>query len=239
MRTLLITGATSGIGRAVAECYAQQGERVIACGRNAQALAELTQSYSNIETRQFDTTKAASVRHGLANLPSLDIVILNAGTCEYVEIDAFDSELFERVFDANLMGTVYCIEAVLPKLQRGSQLVITGSLARHLPFAKSAAYGASKAALHYMTRSLETDLVTHGICVQSISPGFVDTPLTRRNTFAMPMLMTSERAADVIVRGIAKQHRDIRFPWAFAWLLRLLGMLPQGWQVALARRMNH
>jgi NAD(P)-dependent dehydrogenase (short-subunit alcohol dehydrogenase family) len=239
MSTVLITGATSGLGAALAEQCLARGDRVIACGRNAEALAALRERHGEqVETRQFDIADRAAVAVALATIPEIDIVILNAGTCEYVDVDRFDAAMVERVFAANFLGAVYCTEALLPRLSAGSQLVYVDSLARLLPFTRSQAYGASKAALHYFARTMEVDLAARGIRVHSVSPGFIDTPLTRKNTFAMPMLISPEQAAAGILRGIARGRRNIYVPWGFAAMLRVLGALPECMQVWLASKMK-
>ena len=113
MKRLLVTGATSGIGEAVALLAAKNGYAVIACGRNKDKLAILEQQ-PNISTCQFDVTDLQATKTALAEV-ECDIVLLNAGTCEYVDVDAIDAAMFQRVFDANVFGVVNVIEALSPK----------------------------------------------------------------------------------------------------------------------------
>lgn len=239
MKTLLITGASSGIGRATAIAAADGGWQVIACGRDEDRLASLRQLDGRISTLAFDLTDPAACREHLGGLAP-DVVVLNAGSCEYIDVEDWDTGAFRRVFEANFFSAVHCVEAMLPNLAPGAQLVFVDSLARLLPFTRSQAYGASKAAVYYLARSLEVDLRKHGIVVQNVSPGFVRTPLTDRNDFAMPMRVEPERAALAILRCIKRRSRSGYFPTLFATALRLLGSLPGGLQVAvcsyLARR---
>ena len=239
MNTVLITGASSGLGAALAEQCLARGDRVIACGRNAEALAALRERHgSRVDVRCFDITDRADVADALRELPAIDIAILNAGTCEYLDVEAFDAALVERVFAANFYGAVYCSEALLPHLGSGACLVYVDSLARLLPFTRSQAYGASKAALHYFARTMEVDLADRKLRVLTVSPGFIDTPLTRKNTFSMPMLISPEAAAAGILRGIARGCRSIYVPYGFAAILRVLGALPESVQVWLAGKMK-
>lgn len=224
MKTILITGATSGIGKALAIHAAKEGYRVIACGRNKDALDELS-SNSNIDACQFDVTDLEDARRALATV-KFDIAVLNAGTCEYVDIDNFEPDMFRRVFEPNFFGVVNCVDALLPKLQQGDKLVIVDSMARLLPFTKSQAYGASKAALHYFTKSLEVDLHHKGIKVQAVSPGFVETPLTDKNDFEMPMKISAEEAAQAMLAGIENDKQTVFFPRIFGFILRFMHILP-------------
>lgn len=224
MKTILITGATSGIGKALAIHAAREGYRVIACGRNKDALDELS-SNSNIDACQFDVTDLEDARRALSSV-KFDIAVLNAGTCEYVDIDNFEPDMFRRVFEPNFFGVVNCVDALLPKLQQGDKLVIVDSMARLLPFTKSQAYGASKAALHYFTKSLEVDLHHKGIKVQAVSPGFVETPLTDKNDFEMPMKISAEEAAQSMLAGIENDKQTVFFPRIFGFILRFMHILP-------------
>ncbi len=236
MSTWLITGATSGIGRALTRQAAAAGHRVIACGRNPEVLAELAAALG-VETRCFDVTDATQAQAALAET-DVDVVVLSAGVCEYVDIDAFEPALFKRVFETNFFGAVNCIAALLPSLKQGAQLVLVDSLARLLPFTRSQAYGASKAALFYLAQSLQVDMARHGVLVQSASPGFVRTPMTARNDFPMPMLISAEQAAERLYHGILAKRRHIYFPKLFSRLLRLLALLPDPVLVALCRRLT-
>lgn len=225
-KKILITGATSGIGEALCRLAASRNYRVIACGRNTKKLDELKQ-IDKVDTLQFDVTDEISTRKALSGI-DCDIAVLNAGTCEYVDVDAIEPAMFHRVFEPNFFGVVNCVAALRPALRPGDQVVIIDSLARLLPFTRSQAYGASKAALHYFTKSLEVDLSINNIVVQSVSPGFVETPLTDKNDFDMPMKITVEEAAKDLLAGIESQSRDVYFPTRFSLILRLLNALPNG-----------
>ncbi|MCQ8849531.1 SDR family NAD(P)-dependent oxidoreductase [Alteromonas stellipolaris] len=236
MKTLLITGATSGIGKALALQAAEKGYQVIACGRNQDVLNELA-SKSNIQPLQFDVTSLEDAKQALHNV-KCDIAILNAGTCEYVDIDKFESDMFRRVFEPNFFGVVHCVEALIPSLKKGNKLVIVDSMARLLPFTRSQAYGASKAALHYFTKSLEVDLHDRGIKVQAVSPGFVETPLTDKNDFDMPMKITATEAAESMLKGIETDKQNVFFPRMFGFILRFMHILPVGLQKKLSLSMR-
>ncbi|GFD72391.1 short-chain dehydrogenase [Tenacibaculum sp. KUL113] len=233
MNEILITGASSGIGLATAIKAAKDGWRVIACGRNQQRLDELASQHENIRTLAFDITDENACKIVLGKL-SPDVVLLNAGTCEYVDVDDWRPAMFKRVFDANFFSVVYCIEALLPNLKAGNQIVFVDSLARLLPFTKSQAYGASKAALFYLAKTMDVDLKEKGIVVKTASPGFVKTPLTDKNTFDMPMSITADEAAVSILKIINGKSRTGYFPTVFALIVRALGsILPMSLQVKL------
>lgn len=236
---ILITGATSGIGKQLAMDYAAAGHHVVACGRNQDALRALEQQFPEaIAGQQLDVTNADETLQNLRAYTDIDVVILVAGVCEYVDIDHFEADMFARVFNVNVVGTMRCVEALLPNLKAGSKLVIVGSTARLLPFTKAEAYGGSKAAIHYIARSLQVDLAPRGIKVLSVSPGFVETPMTAQNDFEMPMQVTPEFASKAIREGIEKNKIDITFPRTFGWFLKFSSRLPQSWQVALSRRFS-
>ena len=239
MKHILITGATSGIGKALTELCSASGYQVTACGRNAKALQGLS-SLCNVEVCQFDVTDDAEVNRHLAHL-SPDICVLNAGVCEYVDCNDIEPAMFKRVFEANFFGVVNCVAALTPNLNTGSQVVLVDSLARLLPFTRSQAYGASKAALYYFCKTLEVDLSDRNIHVQSVSPGFVKTPLTDKNDFDMPMIISEQRAAKALLAGIEKRHSSVYFPWLFSFILRGLSILPSNLKVKISKTLkrNH
>jgi len=235
---VLITGASSGIGRQLALDYAVEGHQVIVCGRNNDALSEVQSQYPDkITCSAFDITDKNSTKEALGKIGDVDIAILCAGVCEYLDVKNFDADMFERVFKVNVFGTMNCIEALLPQLTDSAHLVIVDSLARLLPFTKAQAYGGSKAAMHYIARSLEVDLKPKGVKVQTVSPGFVKTPMTDANDFEMPMRVDVEFASQAIIKGIKKNKRDIAFPWLFSTILKLMSILPEGIQVKLSEQM--
>jgi NAD(P)-dependent dehydrogenase (short-subunit alcohol dehydrogenase family) len=169
----------------------------------------------------------------------LDQVILNAGTCEYLDTGHFEADMIERVVRANLFSATYCVEAALPLVRKARQphLVAVCSSVTFLPLPRAEAYGASKAAMRYLFQSLRIDLAQEGIDVTLVSPGFVDTPLTRQNDFPMPMRWTAGKAAIHITTRLDNRPLEIAFPWPFIAALRVLAMLPQRLQLALGRRM--
>jgi short-subunit dehydrogenase len=236
--TIWLTGASSGIGEALAKRLSADGRSLIVTGRRQQPLDQLAQSGSgHVTPAPCDTTdpeSLASVREVLELRRPVTMAILNAGTCEYLDVAEFKSEIIERNITTNVIGTTRSIEAVLPALREAraqgypATLVIVGSSAWWFPFGRAEGYGASKAALAYLATSLRADLAAEGIDVVLVSPGFVKTPLTDRNDFPMPFLVSAEEAARRIVKGLEKGRNSIEFPRRFTWLIRLLGNLPQG-----------
>ncbi|WP_310597012.1 SDR family NAD(P)-dependent oxidoreductase [Aeromonas aquatica] len=234
---VLITGASSGLGRQLALTYRQAGWQVWGCGRDGERLQAL--AHEGITPLQFDARDSAAMAEVAAGLPALDLLILNAGSCEYMDLaQGFDGALFARVIDTNLVATGHALAAFLPLLGKGSRLAIVGSAVSWLPLPRAEAYGASKAALDYLAATLRLDLQGAGIGVTLIRPGFIETPLTARNRFAMPCLLPVETAARLIVRGLAAGRSQIHFPFRFILLLRLLGALPLGLWLRLARHLT-
>ena len=164
----------------------------------------------------------------------LDMAILNAGTCEYLEVANYNSQVIEANITTNVLGTARSLDIALPALRatrakgKPATLVIVSSSAWWFPFGRAEGYGASKAALTYFAHALRADLAAEGIDVGVVSPGFVKTPLTDRNDFPMPFMVTADDAAQRIANGLAKGRNEIAFPRRFTWLLKALGALPQG-----------
>ncbi|MDR2317480.1 MAG: SDR family NAD(P)-dependent oxidoreductase [Pseudomonas sp.] len=239
-----LTGASSGIGAAMALQLLEQGHQVALGARRADKLAALAAQFpGQVLLTVGDVDQPGDVAQMAGQIEqawgALDQVILNAGTCEYLEPGHFDPALVERVMRTNLTGTSLCLAAALPLLRRGRQphLVVMGSSVSWLALPRAGAYGASKAALRYLVESLRIDLAAEGIDVTLVSPGFVDTPLTRRNDFPMPQLWRVERAADHIITRLPRRPLEIVFPATFTLVLRLLGALPARLRFRLGRHL--
>jgi len=242
-----ITGASSGIGRALALRLARDGWRVAASARRAEELARLAAEARDmagaIHAFPLDVTDPAAVTGCVTDLEAqlgpLDLMVLNAGSYEPMPAESFSAATLRRLIDLNVMGVAHAIEAALPRLlARGrGRIAIVASLAGYAGLPYAAAYGAGKAALINMAEALRPELLAKGIVVQVINPGFVRTPLTDRNDFPMPFLVTAEQAAAAIARGLDGDRFEIAFPWLFVRLLKLVRMLPYRFYFALTRRM--
>ena len=236
MRRVLITGASSGIGKQLAQDYAAEGWEVIACGRDGEKLIAVAAASPLIIPLRFDITDLSETRQALQDVQA-DLVILCAGTCEYLDDGVVEAEKVVRVMNTNFIGPVNCLDALLPRLAPGSRVALVGSVAWLLPFSRSEAYGASKAALAFFARSLAVDLAKRQIHISLIQPGFVETPLTARNDFPMPMMVTAEQASKHIRKKLAHGASEIAFPPLFARLLKTTALLPVGLQKWLCRKM--
>ncbi len=248
-----ITGASSGIGEAVTRALARGGHRLVITGRRKGALEELASvAPEQIRCAAGDTTSKEdlqAIAEELEHDGDLDMAILNAGTCEYLEIAHYSSDVIEKNIHTNVIGTARCLDIALPALRRTrakgkpATIVIVSSSAWWFPFGRAEGYGASKAALSYFAHALRADLAAEGIDVVVVSPGFVKTPLTDRNDFPMPFLVSAEDAAERIVSGLAKGHNEIAFPKRFTWMLRILGALPRPlidrMSASMARKSNN
>jgi NADP-dependent 3-hydroxy acid dehydrogenase YdfG len=229
-RTILITGATSGIGESLLYQYLANGYQVIACGRNQQKLQQLAHDNPNVIPLVFDITdrqKIIEAAETLNELSSIEILMLNAGDCRYIDnAKAFDGELFASVITTNLLSLGYLLECFLPKVSAGGQVIFVSSSATLLPFPRAEAYGASKAGMDYLANSLRLDLKAENIEVTLVHPGFIKTPLTDKNNFSMPFLLSSEQAASRIYQGVSARKSYLHFPKRLTLLLKLLALLP-------------
>jgi short-subunit dehydrogenase len=239
-----LTGASSGLGAQLAEKLLGQGVLLAVSARSVGPLLELEKRFpGQVLLAPGDLTDADQVRaigeRIREHWGALDQVILNAGTCEYIDVQRFEAAMIERVTQSNLFASAYCIEAALPLLRQGNQphLVGVASAVTFLPLTRSEAYGASKAAVRYLYQSLQVDLKAEGIDVTVVSPGFVKTPLTDRNDFAMPMLWSAEKAAAHIAKRLPKRPMEIAFPGLFITALRALACLPRRLSLHLTQRM--
>lgn len=243
-----ITGAGSGIGRELALQYAAEGHTVIASGRSADKLAALTataKSQSNagpVIALPFNVTDTGSVSYATTQLEMLcshlDLVILNAGTCEYIDNQQLDIDLFRRVFDTNLFGQINTVNAALPLLKKAPQRPLVAgvcSLASFIGFPRAEAYGASKAAARYFFHSLRTDF-RDTLDVTVINPGFVTTPMTAQNDFPMPFLMDAPSAATRIARALKKRPLEYNFPMRLVASLRVAQLLQGVWYRVIGKR---
>ncbi|MBU1310415.1 MAG: SDR family NAD(P)-dependent oxidoreductase [Gammaproteobacteria bacterium] len=241
--TCLITGASSGIGHQLALHYAANGWTVYAVARSADKLAELSKN-TGIHALPLDLTDNTAIQAAAASLLEqgviLDLVLLNAGTCEYVDVADLDLDAFQRTFAVNFHAVVAASKYFMPLLKASltPQLAIVSSMAHFFPFTRAEAYGASKAAVSYFTDSLRVDLAGSGISVHLIEPGFVDTPLTQKNDFAMPFLVSVNQAAERIYNGLRRGNSRIRFPRRLGVMLKLLSLLPYNLRNTVALRMK-
>ncbi|CAM3852546.1 SDR family NAD(P)-dependent oxidoreductase [Rheinheimera salexigens] len=240
--TCLITGASSGIGAATAKYFASQGWTVYAVARSVEKLQQLaiTPGIIALPLDLTDTHAIITTAKELANKNiALDLVLLNAGSCEYVTAKNLDLSAFERTFAINFHANVAAIKYLLPllSLSKKPQLAVVSSMAHFFPFTRSEAYGASKAALSYFVDSLRVDLAKTEIQICLIEPGFVDTPLTQKNDFKMPFLLSVDTAAKRIYHGLDNNKLRIRFPIRLSVMLKLMACLPYGLRCRLAAKM--
>ena len=237
-----ITGASSGIGRAVAVELAKQGHRLIVSGRDRAILEGLAEPLGAFAL-PFDVTDRQATLDAAAEIAQrfgrVDLAFFNAGGCEYVDVKHFDSRVFEAMIAVNYLSLVYGVEAVLPLLRQSKRphLVGMSSSVAYLGLPRSEAYGASKAASRNFLQGLRVSLLPEGILVSIVLPGFVKTPLTDKNDFPMPQLVTAEYAAQCIVQGIDRRRLDITVPRLFVAFLRFLSVLPASWSLALLSRL--
>lgn len=240
-----ITGAGKGIGRALARRLAQDGWIVAASARTEGDLSGLAGECppGRVHAYPLDITDLGRTEGTFAlieqQLGLPDLVVLNAGTHIPLSADSFSVETFRRLLETNLMGTVNSLAQIIPRfVARGrGHIAVVASLAGYRGLPTSAAYGASKAGLINMCEALKPELDLYGVRLTLINPGFVETPLTDRNDFPMPFLISVEEAADRIARGLGKNAFEIAFPWRFASLMMLLRVLPNRLFFALTSRM--
>jgi len=234
-----VTGASSGIGRAVAFELARRGWRVAATARRTDELLKMAIDAANQGLTIIPFAADVTDREGLAKVVSeiegqdrpIALAFLNVGTFFPDDSGEWAGDAFRQTYEVNLFGTLNSLEPVLPRMiARGKgQVAIVSSVAGYVGLPRAAAYGSSKAALINMCESLRFGLEPLGVGVQVICPGFVRTPLTDKNDFPMPFLIEADDAARRICDGLASERFEVAFPRRMVWLLKTLRLLPYSW----------
>jgi NAD(P)-dependent dehydrogenase (short-subunit alcohol dehydrogenase family) len=242
-RVAWVTGAGSGIGRGLAARLARDGWTVAVSARSADDLRSLATEAPGIEPFELDVTDrdtvAVTVPEIEARLGPIGLAVLNAGTYVPVSAKGFSAEKFGVNFDVNVQGTANCLEAIMAPMiaRRAGHIAVVSSLTGYVGLPTASAYGATKAALINMCEALEPELEAEGVKMTVITPGFVDTPLTRKNEFPMPFLISTEDAVERIVRGLDAGKFEIAFPRRMSLAIGVLAALPHWARLAVTRRM--
>jgi short-subunit dehydrogenase len=241
-----LTGASSGIGEALALELAKRGAKVAMTARRGEVLESLKRTIvaggGIAECFPGDVRNLEEMRKIVAaieqSLGAISLAIPNAGTHIFTVPEEFNSQEYLDLMELNFGGMLRCIEAVLPgMLQRGRGAIApVASLAGYRGLPRAAAYGASKSAMIHFLESIRFHLVRKGITISIVNPGFVKTPLTDKNDFKMPFLVDAPRAARIICDGIERGKREIAFPFPFNWVLKVARMLPAPLYESLVNR---
>ncbi len=231
-----ITGASKGIGRALAEELARRGARTVLTARNETELEEVASvirdAGGHATVQPGDVCDLDRMKEIVANVEAeyggIDMLIANAGTHIESAPERFSTEEYMRLMDINYGGMLRCIEACLPGMieRQSGRIVGMSSLVAYRAVPLAAAYGGSKAAITNFLQSMRFHLEDCGVEVTVISPGFVRTPLTDKNKFGMPFLVEAPDAARTICKGLAKGHAQISFPMPFTNIIGLMRVLP-------------
>jgi short-subunit dehydrogenase len=238
-RSVLITGASSGIGRALALALAGSGVTLHLSGRDAVRLAEIAAACrargAAVREMVLDVRDAAAMADWITGAGALDLVVANAGISAGTVDGSPESATQARtIFATNLDGTLNTVlpaMAAMAKQLPGSdgvrgRIAAIASIAAFLPVPGAASYCASKAAIDAWTVAAARGARRRGVLLTSVCPGYVRTAMTAANRFRMPGLMDADRAAEIILRGIAAGRVRVAFPWWMAGVARVVGLLP-------------
>ncbi|WP_270725134.1 SDR family NAD(P)-dependent oxidoreductase [Shimia sp. Alg240-R146] len=227
-KTYWLIGASEGLGRALARTLAAEGAHLVLSARSADRLESLSADIPGSRVLAMDVTDAESVRGAIAEVGDIDGVIYNAGAYDPMNASDWDADAALTMCDVNFMGAMRILGQIIPTFLNAGKgdVTLIGSLAAYRGLPNSIGYGASKAALRSLAETMRHDLAGSGIVVRLVNPGFIDTRLTRKNTFKMPMLMSPEKAAAKVARAMRKRRFRTDFPAPFSWILRLYSLLP-------------
>lgn len=240
-RRVWLIGASTGIGHATAVLLYGKGARVIVSARNAAALQAMAVQYPGMQALPLDATDESAVRAATAQLLNagpLDLMAYCAGTYSAQRAQDMNAQDIGHHMQVNYMGAVHSISAVLPSMlaARRGHITLVSSVAGFRGLPQSLAYGPTKAALINLAETLYIDLHDEGLGVSVVNPGFVDTPLTRQNTFHMPALLSPSQAAADIVAHWERGQFESHFPKRFTRWMKLLRIVPYSWYFRATRR---
>ena len=231
-----ITGASSGLGRALALLMAKRGHRVAISARKAESLDEVVKEGEKLRGTLYavplDVTDEAQVRAAVEAMEKahgeIALAILNAGTHIPLDVEDFNTEAFRKLIDVNVMGVVNCLAPIIERMRARKQghIAVVASVAGYCGLPSASAYGLTKAGLINMCEALEPELALDGVQLQLVNPGFVRTPLTDKNDFNMPFLMEPDDAAAAFYDGLQSDRFEIVFPRRMACAMAGLRNLP-------------
>lgn len=234
IKNILITGANSGLGSALALEYAKERNTLHLQGRDSKRLEKIVHKCrslgATVHSRIIDVTDANSMQEWIEEadkLSPLDLIIANAGISAGTGGDGESAQQVRNIFATNIDGVINTVQPVIPlMLHRGKgQIAIMSSLASIRALPSSPAYSASKACVRYYGEALRGNLLKHGVTVNVICPGYIKTPMTDVNKFPMPFIMNAGKAAKIIRKNLEKGKGRIAFPLALyipLWLLSCL-----------------
>ena len=232
-KTIWITGGSTGIGKALAIRFANEGWNVAISARRENLLKELSDRFENISPFPLDVTDKENCKNIFNQVKEkfgdIDICFFSTGTWDPKKEKDIDVEQIENVFKINFFGTVNSIKAVEEyyKNRNEGTIAIVSSIAGYRGLPNSTGYGPSKSALNNLAESLYFDFGRHNVRVCLVSPGFIKTPMTDKNDFKMPFLKTPEFAADKIYEGLVnKKSLEIHFPKELTLTLKFFSILP-------------
>lgn len=227
-KTFWLVGASEGLGRALAQQLSDEGAHLILSARNADRLESLCEGLPNARALPLDVTDLTAVRAAALQIGTIDGVIYNAGAYTPMRATEWDSAAALTMCDVNFTGAMRVLGEVVPDfVARGAgDITLVGSLAGYRGLPAAIGYGASKAALVSLAETMRFDLKDTGVTVRLVNPGFIETRLTAKNDFKMPMLMKADDAATRVLRAMTKRRFRTDFPAPFSWSMRLLAYLP-------------
>ena len=234
-KNVFITGASSGLGKALAIELACPEVCLIICGRNKERLYETgaicREKGAKVITYLFDVSDAFATQEAILNADAetpIDLLIANAGISGGVLGEPEGGSQTRQIFNTNIFGVVNCVLPVLERMKKrqSGQIAIVASVAGYRGLPSAPAYSASKACVKAWGEALRGWLMPQNIKINVICPGFIKTPLTDKNAFKMPFLMQPEKAARKIVKGIRKNKAIIAFPWPMVFSAWLMSALP-------------
>ena len=244
-KTIWITGGSTGIGKALALKFANEGWNVAISARRENLLKEIADTNANISSFPLDVTdktKCKQVFEEIKNkFGNIDICFFSTGTWNPKKEKDIDVEQIEDVFKINFFGTLNSIKAVEEyfKNKKSGKIAIVSSIAGYRGLPNSTGYGPSKSALNNLAESLYFDFGRSNVRVCLVSPGFIKTPMTDKNDFKMPFLKTVDYAAEKIFEGLTKTNQfEIHFPKQLTLILKFLKILPNSWYLSLVGKLT-